>query len=102
MNKPFSYRKSLSCAIRAAITASVFALPMSVIAQETSSSLKGVVADESGQPLSGSTVTVVNEDTALSRTVETNESGEFTIRNLQVGDNYTVTVQRSGFSGESA
>ena len=71
------------------------------MALDTSSSVRGVVTDGSGNALSGSTVTVRNESTGFTRTVQTNEDGQFNVRSLPVASGYTVTAQNSGFSSKS-
>ncbi len=71
------------------------------VALETTSAIRGIVTDENGTPIVGSTVTVRNEATSLSRTVQTNPFGEFSIRNLQLDDNYTVTVKKTGYEIKS-
>ncbi len=71
-------------------------------AQETVSGMRGVVVDESGSALSGASVIVKNEDTGFTRTITTNESGEFTVRNLPIGGDYSVEVTNSGYAGEKA
>ena len=65
-------------------------------ALETSSAVRGVVVDETGNPVAGATVTVRNEGTSLTRQTQTNASGEFSVRNLQVDDDYTVSASASG------
>ena len=74
------------------------ALSSPVYSQETSSAVRGIVSDQGGKPISGSTVVVRNEQTGLTRTVSTNREGEFSIRNLPVGDNYSVSVTGSGYA----
>ncbi|MEM7100226.1 MAG: TonB-dependent receptor [Pseudomonadota bacterium] len=71
-------------------------VPGSVLALETSSAVRGVVTDQAGNPVAGATVTVRNEGTSLTRQTETNASGEFSIRNLQVDDDYTISASASG------
>lgn len=71
------------------------------MALETSSSIRGEVTDANGNPISGSTITVINEKTSLTRSAQTNESGQFLIRNLPVDSNYTVTAQTSGYDNKS-
>lgn len=77
----------------------VSALCNPVFAQETTSAVRGMVSDLNGKPISGSTVIVRNEETGLTRTITTNASGEFSIRNLPVGDDYSVAVTSTGYSG---
>ncbi|MEM7079422.1 MAG: TonB-dependent receptor [Pseudomonadota bacterium] len=66
------------------------------MALETSSAIRGVVSDPAGNPLSNVRVVVRNENTSLTRETQTNEAGEFGIRNLQVGEDYTVVATASG------
>ncbi len=70
-------------------------------AQETSSAITGVITDASGQPLANATVVVSNER-GLTRTVETDSSGRYHVRNLQVGTDYSVFASASGFAGKKA
>ena len=93
---------SLGAAIRMAALTMVTVASSTVLAQETTGSFRGLVTDESGNPLSGSTIIISNENKAVSRTIETGPNGEFNARNLPVGTGYSVTVTRSGFGGESA
>lgn len=86
-----------------ALTASVLLcllVPVASIAQETSSAVRGIVTDENGDPVSGATVTVVNERTGLSRTAQTDASGEYRVRNLPIGYDYSVTAEGRGFGTE--
>ncbi|XOV82698.1 MAG: carboxypeptidase regulatory-like domain-containing protein [bacterium] len=70
-------------------------------ALETSSAVRGVVTDRSGNPVAGATVTVRNETTSLTRSTESDADGSFTIRNLQVGNQYTASATAPGFGTES-
>ena len=83
-----------------ACTVAVFiaVLSASVLSQETTSAVRGLVSDRNGKPVPGSTVIVRNEDTGLTRSVPTNEDGVFSIRNLPVGNHYSVSVAGSGYS----
>lgn len=84
----------------AIVISAVALMSTPAFSQQTTSSVRGVVADESGRPLSNSTVIIRNEETGLTRSVETTASGEFAVRNLPVGENYKVTVSASGYAGE--
>ncbi len=86
--------------IKALPLAIAMALATPAIAQETVSAIQGTITDENGSPLSSVTVVVRNEDTGLSRTVTTNASGEFGVRNLPVGGNYSVLASQTGYAGE--
>ena len=61
-------------------------------AQETSSGIRGTITDSQGAPISGAEVTVRNEDSGLTRSTITNDSGEYNVRNLPIGNNYSVSV----------
>ncbi len=65
-------------------------------AQGTTSRLTGTVTDSSGAAVSGATVTLSNEETGLSLTTETGESGAYTFDLIPAG-NYRVTVEKQGF-----
>ena len=83
----------------AALTAvMLLAVPVAGNSQETSSSIGGVITDQNGAPLSGAQVTVRNNDTGLSRTATTNASGEYRLRNMPIGYNYTVSTTIEGYS----
>lgn len=95
--------KILRGTLRAAAALSLaFLVSGTAHALETSSSVRGVVTNEAGQPVSGSRVVVRNETTSLTRTATTDASGEFNIRNLQVGSDYTVTVTGGGYEQQVA
>lgn len=78
--------------------------PLSIVpiahAQNTTSSVRGVITDANGSPLSGATVTVTDTRNGSSQTSVTNESGTYFARNLTVGGPYTVEVSRNGFVTE--
>jgi Carboxypeptidase regulatory-like domain/TonB dependent receptor len=65
-------------------------------AQTTTGTFIGFVSDMSGQRLSGAKVSATNEDTGLTRTVTTSESGEYVITLLPVG-RYTLTFEAQNF-----
>jgi len=65
-------------------------------AQGTTGSVLGVVKDSTGAVLPGASVSVVNADTNVTRTVTTNAVGEFKVEFLPVGT-YRVEVMLDGF-----
>src|SRR5260221_4815989 len=73
----------------------IAAAPRGARAQDTGI-VTGSVVDGTGQVLPGATVTLLNEAANSSRTLTTNERGEFTFRAVQPGT-YTVTAELSGF-----
>ena len=78
----------------------LLAVPVAGNAQETSSGIRGVVTDDNGQPLANSMITVRNEDSGSTRSARTNASGEFSMRNLQIGYNYSVSASSEGYGSE--
>ncbi|MBI3684333.1 MAG: carboxypeptidase regulatory-like domain-containing protein [Acidobacteria bacterium] len=65
-------------------------------AQSTQSSILGAVADASASPVPGATVTVRNEGTNFTRTIQTDASGDYRVSGLEAGF-YQVTVAATGF-----
>ena len=58
--------------------------------------IRGTVTDPSGAVLPGSTVTALNTDTGVPRTVTTNSKGVFELSSLPIG-HYSVTITKDGF-----
>jgi hypothetical protein len=67
-----------------------------VHAQTTTATVFGRVLDTSGAVLPGATVTMTNEQTATTRSVLTDDRGEFTVTFLPVGT-YRVAIEMVGF-----
>ena len=65
-------------------------------AQTVSGTILGTVTDPSGSVVTGAKVSIKNEGTNLTRTVTTNELGEYTATSLPPG-RYIVSAERSGF-----
>ena len=66
-------------------------------AQTFRGGIQGTVTDTSGAAIPQTEVKIANTATGLERTVTTDESGNYTVTELPLGD-YTVTASRSGFS----
>src|SRR5215204_7400164 len=69
---------------------------ISVRAQITETSLRGMVSDASGNVIVASAVVAQNEATAQISTTTTNENGEFVFPSLPSGS-YTIYVRVPGF-----
>jgi hypothetical protein len=67
--------------------------------QVVSATVLGAVTDSSGAVVSGAKVTLTEANTNLSRTGQTNESGNFVFPDVPPG-NYLVTVEMAGFKKE--
>jgi hypothetical protein len=79
------------------VVAAVIALCCSaVLAQQTLGGITGEVTDSSGGVIPNATVTVVDEQTALTRSVKSNGSGSYSFVNLPIGT-YTLTYTAEGF-----
>ncbi|HYX29788.1 MAG TPA: carboxypeptidase regulatory-like domain-containing protein [Pyrinomonadaceae bacterium] len=83
-------------AIQFAVMALLLSIPAAVMAQVTTATLVGTVTDPSGSKVTGAMVIVRNLDTGLSRTVTTNDEGDYRIEFLPTGK-YSVEVTYTGF-----
>ena len=72
----------------------VVAFPLALVAQQ--SGIVGTVTDSSGAVLAGVAVTAKNVNTGEARETTSNDVGQFTMPNLQVGT-YTVSAEKPGF-----
>jgi hypothetical protein len=78
-----------------AILAFVSCLPLAM-AQNISSTILGLVTDSSGAAVSGVQLTVTNEGTGISFKTRADNSGAYSVPNLQPGT-YTVAAANTGF-----
>lgn len=69
------------------------------LAQVNTATISGTVHDNSGAVLPGVSVSILNQDTGISRMVTTNEIGRYSAPALGLG-NYQVSVQLSGFQSQ--
>src|SRR5690606_13992707 len=77
----------------AAAVALAIGLSATATAQETSSSLRGViVSEQTGEVIGNASILLTDERTGTSRTLTANENGLFSARGLAVGGPYTVVV----------
>ena len=94
------FRRSPTAArrlFRAALIATVLlSFSPSTHAQSVSGTILGTVTDASGAVISKAKVTVINEGTGLTRTVEADSNGDFSAPSIPTG-RYTVTAEMSGF-----
>ena len=88
-----------SLGFRAILSTSAFALTMGLTtaayAQSTVSAIQGVVTDNVGSPIEGANVQVFDTRTGATRNVTTGSNGSYSIRNLNVGGPYNITVSKS-------
>ncbi|HEY9402094.1 MAG TPA: carboxypeptidase regulatory-like domain-containing protein [Pyrinomonadaceae bacterium] len=74
----------------------MLSLSVSAPAQEPTGAIEGTVTDPQSAVVVNATITARNTDTNLSRTVNTGDDGNFSIRQLPPG-NYEVTVTAASF-----
>src|SRR5262245_4885607 len=79
-----------------AVSLAILLLPISTNAQVAGASLSGAVHDPNGAAVPNVTVTIKNVATGATKTVNTDETGLFTMPNLMPGS-YEVTASASGF-----
>src|SRR6185503_1574429 len=82
--------------IRFAVIALLLSIPLAVTAQVTTATMVGTVTDPGGAKVPGAQVMARSVDTGLSRTVTTNDEGDYRIEFLPIGK-YTVEVTYTGF-----
>src|SRR5436190_19967681 len=79
-----------------AVIALLLSIPLAVMAQVTTATMVGTVTDPGGAKVPGAQVMARGADTGLSRTVTTNDEGDYRIEFLPIGK-YTVEVTYTGF-----
>jgi hypothetical protein len=102
MNSPYSTNKrSLGVRVRRALqllgcVLGVLLLSLPAFSQGSTGRILGTVVDQSGGTISGATVTVLDKDRGVSRTLITDDAGAYNAPNLTPG-NYTVRAESKGF-----
>jgi hypothetical protein len=81
------------------LLAVLFQLAVCALAQQTLGGIIGTVSDKSGSVLPDTAVTIVGDQTKLTRTQKTNGNGAYDFVNLPIGT-YTVTAAHEGFQTE--
>ena len=84
-----------ACKVSFVLTLSLL-LPMALVAQVESGRVVGTVSDTSGAVVPGASITVKNIGTGAEHLATTDNSGQFTLTQLQPGT-YTVSAQHEGF-----
>jgi Carboxypeptidase regulatory-like domain/TonB dependent receptor len=77
-------------------TVGVLLFSMSLFSQGNFGRILGTVTDQSGGVISGATVTVLDTQRGVARTLTTDQAGEYSAPTLIPGD-YTVRVEAKGF-----
>src|SRR6185369_11473483 len=82
--------------LSAVLLAGILLTSLSLLAQQITGDISGVVTDSTGAVLPNITVTAENTDTGLSRSATTSDSGNFRFPQLPIGP-YKVTATAQGF-----
>ena len=93
-------RRSVSLDLLAGLLALTSFCGQLALAQVTTATVSGTVADSTGAVLPGATVVILNDDTGISRTVQTDAAGRYAAPSLSLG-RYRVTASREGFQSEA-
>lgn len=89
-------RSPLVCRLLVSIASLVLIAHTSALAQTTTATLQGTVADDQGLVLPGATATISNVETGFTRTVTTDERGWYRVPALPPG-RYALRVELNGF-----
>src|SRR5713101_9997797 len=93
--------KSLMLALRRAhyllgASLGIFLISLPLFSQANAGRILGSVIDQTGGVMAGATVTVTDVQRGISRTLTTDQAGEYAAPNLIPGT-YTVRAQAAGF-----
>jgi len=87
----------ISSALLVCLLITVFGTFAIAQSQLGTGTVTGMVVDTNSSVVAGATVTITNQETALTRTVVTTDSGQFNFPVLPA-DSYRLTVEKQGFS----
>jgi len=85
----------------AVVTCLILLVAFSVPAQKVSGQINGTVFDPQGSAIPDATVTAVQVETGLTRTITSSQEGNFSLTDLPIGT-YKVSVSKSGFKSTVA
>ena len=91
--------KKLACGV--ASSALVLALASAVSAQETTSAIRGQVADDAGQPVAAAQITILHVPSGTRSVVSSDDTGVFDARGLRVGGPFEITVEAADYEAET-
>src|SRR5687767_6963629 len=75
----------------------LLAMPFTMLAQITTSSVVGSVKNATGEPLVGASITAVHQPSGTRYATTSRNGGQFTIDNMRVGGPYTIEITFVGF-----
>src|SRR6266851_3937304 len=80
--------------LAAALSLTLFCSPL--FSQGSNGRILGVITDQSGGVVAGATVTIIDKDRGVARTLTTDDAGEYNAPTL-IPSTYTVRVEARGF-----
>lgn len=86
--------KNLSC--RRFLLASLLLFVFASLAAAQEATVVGTVTDSTGAVVPGVTITIMNVDTGVVRTITSNETGQYVVPDLKIGK-YSVKAESAGF-----
>jgi hypothetical protein len=92
-------RTRVSCWVQIAFLMLPLACTIAAQSQQTLGGVTGTVTDSSGASLPGAAVTLVGDQTTLTRTQQTDAAGAYTFVNLPIGT-YTLTFKHDAFESQ--
>ena len=81
-----------------AVAVAVMAATAPALAQNTTSSISGVVTGADGKPVAAATVTIRHEESGSTSTVVTDAEGRYAARGLRAGGPFTLTISKGGLT----
>ena len=69
-------------------------------AQSTTQSIQGLITDSSSAVIAGAVVTITSNETGISRSIKTNETGNYSFPLVPIG-NYDLRVEMQGFKTDT-
>lgn len=85
-------KRYIKTALCSSVALAAMAASVPAVAQEITSSIRGVVSTPTGAPAAGQTVIITDTRTGATKTVTTSAAGTFDVRSLNVGGPYTIRV----------
>jgi len=93
-------RKAVVVAVAGALSTGLVAT--TAFAQETTAQVRGTILGPNGSPVANAEVMIINPGTGRTRTVVTDESGFYSVRNLPAGVPHTISVTAPGLGGAAS
>ncbi len=96
MNSRLNKNKNIRASLLLLAAALMLFASSPAFSQGTTGSLRGQILDPSGAAVSGASVTVTNQNTGVSLTIQTTSAGTYAVPNLIPGE-YSINVEAKGF-----